>query len=135
MTHLLSDAQKKTQAKKHYLCALYHSVFGDRRGNTQIICWSSQIDGQAGVSVHEAQILVRHRMALIRVDTDTGIAYLTATTTGARKAGQNRSLYDHRSQLISCVPQYAREGVPIDMEAVADACSRYAYKFTVNGLY
>jgi hypothetical protein len=73
-------------------------------------------------------------MALIRVNSD-GVAYLTATTTGARKASKNQFLYDDRRHLLSCIPQYTRAGVPIDLKAVSDACSQFAYKFSVNGLY
>lgn len=121
-----------TEARRHYLSALYRSVFVDRRKNTNIICWSQQIAGEDGVSVHEAQILVRHRMALIRVSTASGIAYLTATTTGAKKSGQNRTLSDRRYH--SEVPQGA-DTTPVDMKAVAEACIQHAYKFTVNSLY
>lgn len=123
------------EARRHYLCALYRSVFVDRRTNTNIICWSQQIAGQDGVSVHEAQILVRHRMALIRVSTDSGIAYLTATTTGARKSGLQRTLVDSRGRgVLSQVPQGANKP-PVDLEAVANACTQHAYKFSVNSLY
>ena len=123
------------EARRHYLCALYRSVFTDRRHDTQIICWSSQVAGQAGVSTTEAQILVRHRMALIRVATDTGQAYLTATTTGARKSGQNRVLRDLRGRgVLSTVPQGA-DTPPVDLSKVADACSQFAHRFSVNGLF
>lgn len=130
----MADKNPIHEARRHYLCALYHSVFTDRRTNTNIVCWSKKaIDGDDGVADYEAQILVRHRMALIRVG-GNGVAYLTATLTGARKAGKNKSLYDHRGQLLSCVP-HASEGVPIDMNAVKDACYLAAHRFTVNGLY
>lgn len=122
------------EARRHYLCALYRSVFVDRRKNTNIICWSKHYSGEDGVADHEAQILVRHRMALIRVSTD-GIAYLTATTTGARKSNQNRTLVDSRGRgVLSHVP-HGPDTPPVDMAAVADACIQHAYKFTVNSLY
>lgn len=129
----MPEANPLTEARRHYLSALYRSVFVDRRKNTNIICWSQQVAGQDGVSVHEAQILVRHRMALIRVSTDSGIAYLTETTTGAKKSGQNRTLSDGR-YYFSEVPRGA-DTTPVDLEAVANACTRHAYKFTVTSLY
>lgn len=122
------------EARRHYLCALYRSVFHDRRKNTEIICWSQQVAGQAGVSTTEAQILVRHRMALIRVATDTGQAYLTATTTGARKSIQNRVLTSVTGVELSVVPK-GRDVTPVDMSQVSDACSRFTHKFAVKDLY
>ena len=123
----LTNAQKTTKVKKHYLAALYHSVFYDRT-TTQIVS-SSEASILAGVSTNEAQMLVKASMALLRVHTD-GTVWLSQTKTGSKVYGSNCTLWaDHRidgkTPVLSEVPRYNRTADPVDMAAVRDACMKY----------
>lgn len=123
----LTNAQKTTKVKKHYLAALYHSVFYDR-DSTQIVGFSDAMNG-AGVSTTEAQMLVKASMGLLRVHTDGSVS-LSQTKTGSKVYGSNCTLWaDHRidgkTPVLSEVPRYNRNADPVDMNAVRDACMKY----------
>lgn len=137
MTHL-TNAQKTTKVKKHYLAALYHSVFYDRtstRVNT-----TSGYRTLDGVAADEAQILIAGGMALLRVNSDGSVS-LSETTKGSKVYGSNATLYaDYRdsegkSIVLSSVPRYNRKGDPVDMKAVRDACMAYHRTWSLRKMY
>jgi len=131
MTHL-TPAQKTTKAKKFYIGALYHSVFYDRSSrqiNTQL---RNESDG---VSPTEAQILIANKMALLRMNND-GTCSLSETLHGAKQHGRNHTLrHDYDPTVVLGEYPRGREAEPVDMKAVYDICSKYAYRFNLGKMY
>jgi len=128
----LTPAQKMNKAKKHYVGALHHSVFNDRtskRINTNSPCW----DITDGVSTTEAQILVANKMALMRM-ADDGSIWLSETLHGAKQSGKHRALTVMKSGSPTTISSYSRSA-PVDMKAVWDTCTQYAYRFNMGKMY
>lgn len=127
MAHKLTPAQRKTRARKHYLSALYHSVFYDRK--SRVI---GHDEGQ--VRPHEANMLIRNKMAGINAF-DTGCT-VSEYTHGSKVYGSNSVLHhdfardsDGRAIVLSEVPRYQRNRAPVDMREVFNACNNYAPNF------
>lgn len=138
MTYPLTNAQKTTKVKKHYLAALYHSVFYDR-DSTQIMSWAHN-DGVKGVSNDEAQILIAGGCANLRVS-DDGRCYLNETIKGSKVYGGNATLYgdyrgsDGKVPVLSTIPRYQRDAPPVDIRAVRDACMAYHRTWSLRKMY
>ena len=134
--HDLTPAQKTTKAKKHYIGALYHSVFYDRTSKRIISHLGAINESNDGVSPTEAQILIANKMALLRVGED-GTCWLSETLHGAKQHGKHSALNVKRSGNTETLSSYPRNRGhdPIDLRAVFDACCAYAYRFNMGKMY
>lgn len=135
--HDLTPAQKTTKAKKHYIGALYHSVFYDRPSKRIISHLGAINDSNDGVSPTEAQILIANKMALLRVAED-GTCWLSETLHGAKQHGKHSVLNVKKSSattvILSAYPRN-RGHDPIDLREVFNTCCAYAYRFNMGKMY
>ena len=130
MTYLsLTPAQRMNRAKKHYIGALHHKAF--RMGRSTVIDSHYGHDTD-GISTTEAQILVANKMALLNLR-DDGTIYLSETLHGAKHHGKHSELRCDDGEVYS---SYTRSrGVPVDMDEVFTACSKFAYRFFIGKMY
>lgn len=125
----LTPAQRMNRAKKHYIGALHHKAF--RMGRSTVIDAHSCAETDA-LTTTEAQILVANKMALLNLS-DDGTIYLSETLHGAKHHGKYSTLRDDNGKEYS---SYTRSrGVPVDMNEVFTACSKFAYRFFIGKMY
>jgi len=127
-----TDAQKKTAAKKHYLGALFHSVFYDNEQRDRPIVGDTVMSSTANT-------LVRNKMAMIHTfpmpDGSIKVC-LGMMKSGCKVYGENANLWtivDGKTTSISSYPRYKHERVFIN--SVRDACYKLTNgKFSLKGL-